>query len=490
MVLVNEAQLNHEPPKTKPSYESVRYFSEQLIVDGSSPITLNQLEEDIRAFAQENLPDHAFPPKFFLEDPLLIMPRNLVDGHVVVMETNPTGQGGIGAVYLGWDFTEQIPIMMKVALPMRRDYQEFLLGEANTVIKALEAPSPQPDLEEQYQKYRQEGGTLPQVKNPSPDELRNFLNGKRYVARIYRAFNFSCDGVPRNAMMMRYLPDDYHAGVLSLDSPWKRNFDSTKQRKRRLEENPFRIFRSLDKLLQANEFIPLARVKKILLTFAAGLDWLHARGIQHLDVKPSNAMVDEDNQTRFLDFGRANVAVGQRALEFFEKDAPNISTVAFAAPENFVSRVRSNQERQAQDLYAFGITAFELLFKAVPFCFYDLTTEKPNEHATEDNDPNAQPRFHYLGLNYESEVAYRWLFSLPQSEENQDKYAESLIPPEVGAAFAEIFASNPENRPPDATTFATKLVAAIERAEQYGLLTDENRQRVREFFIVSPTQEP
>ena len=73
----------------------------------------------------------------------------------------------------------------------------------------------------------------------------------------------------------------------------------------------------LDQQDRAGRRLPLPEVMRIGRAIANGLDYAHARGVIHRDVKPSNFMVAEDGRVVVMDFGLAmNVAQGTLGTVF------------------------------------------------------------------------------------------------------------------------------------------------------------------------------
>jgi serine/threonine protein kinase len=86
---------------------------------------------------------------------------------------------------------------------------------------------------------------------------------------------------------------------------------------------------------------------------------LHEREIIHRDIKASNVLLDRDGRVFVTDFG---LTCPQR----LGRDGPSFpsigGTVPYMAPEMFDGQVSARR-----DVYALGITTFELLTGRVPF---------------------------------------------------------------------------------------------------------------------------
>ncbi len=90
-----------------------------------------------------------------------------------------------------------------------------------------------------------------------------------------------------------------------------------------------------------------ARTVHIVREVASALDFAHAAGVLHLDVKPSNVLVDEETGRVLLcDFGIAAPVLGRR-----------VGTPGYVAPE----LVSGNQAGPRADVYSLGVVLYQCL---------------------------------------------------------------------------------------------------------------------------------
>jgi eukaryotic-like serine/threonine-protein kinase len=105
--------------------------------------------------------------------------------------------------------------------------------------------------------------------------------------------------------------------------------------------------------LPAEEAIPL--FKQAL----AGVGAAHRRGIVHRDIKPANIMVNKESLVKVMDFGIAKVlgATGMTRTNMY------MGTASYMAPEQVLNRPVDART----DIYALGVTLYEILSGQVPF---------------------------------------------------------------------------------------------------------------------------
>lgn len=116
--------------------------------------------------------------------------------------------------------------------------------------------------------------------------------------------------------------------------------------------------RSLRELLRAEGALPLERAFAILRQIADAVDYAHARGRVHRDLRPENVLVDADDRLKVVDFGIAGAA---EATGITPATAL-VGTVAYVAPEAL-----AGGGGRGADLYAVGVIAYELLTGRPPF---------------------------------------------------------------------------------------------------------------------------
>ncbi|HEY3506125.1 MAG TPA: protein kinase [Actinocatenispora sp.] len=105
---------------------------------------------------------------------------------------------------------------------------------------------------------------------------------------------------------------------------------------------------------------PVAAALDLLARVCAGLAAVHAAGVVHRDVKPENILLTRDGTVaKLADFGLARAVYA----DDLTRDAQLLGTPAYLAPE----LAAGGRPGPAADVYAVGVTAYELLAGHRPF---------------------------------------------------------------------------------------------------------------------------
>lgn len=110
----------------------------------------------------------------------------------------------------------------------------------------------------------------------------------------------------------------------------------------------------------------IEKICRIMYMILDALEYIHSKGVVHRDIKPSNIMVEQGSNVRLMDLGIARMNSGNSfSLLGF------IGTPQYSAPEQIL-REKSDTDDTSQicaatDIYALGITMYELITGVNPF---------------------------------------------------------------------------------------------------------------------------
>ncbi|ORZ27156.1 kinase-like domain-containing protein, partial [Lobosporangium transversale] len=104
---------------------------------------------------------------------------------------------------------------------------------------------------------------------------------------------------------------------------------------------------------------------QLIHDIASGLEFLHQRGIHHLNLHSANVLITLQGMAILTDVGRANnrAEVGMPPKPTVEQERVRSLAVVFLAPEILASNSYSSRS----DVYALGMVMFELLTGRVAF---------------------------------------------------------------------------------------------------------------------------
>ncbi len=237
------------------------------------------------------------------------------------------GQGGMGSVWLA---------------------EDTQLDDKTFAIKML--PSILVSNKRAYRQLKDEALVAMQLVHPNIVQIRAFEenDGNPFLVMDY------VDG----QTLDDYLAEHAHP----LGEAASRRFDSAS-----MGEAASRRFNGTTGILPVD-------ILRILRPIAAALDYAHAKGVVHRDVKPGNVMIAKDGTPYILDFG-----IAREIQETMTRVTGKLSsgTLLYMSPEQLMGE----KPTPAQDIYSFAAMAYECLKGEPPFV----------RGAIEDQIKNKQP---------------------------------------------------------------------------------------------------
>jgi tetratricopeptide (TPR) repeat protein len=129
---------------------------------------------------------------------------------------------------------------------------------------------------------------------------------------------------------------------------------------------------------RARKPLPPTRAAEIGRDIAWALDYAHQQNVIHRDVKPGNILLSETGQVKLMDFGISKVLKGDT-----EGQTQGRGTPQYMPPEQILGRGIDGRT----DLYALGISTFEMLTGRRPFGGDNIVDQQLN-------NPIPDPREH------------------------------------------------------------------------------------------------
>jgi len=169
-----------------------------------------------------------------------------------------------------------------------------------------------------------------------------------------------------------------------------------------------------DHLKQRSALPSLGETAKLVSQLAEALDYAHAQGVIHRDIKPNNVMFDNQGTAFIVDFGVAHLVQATTALT---GTGTTLGTPLYMPPEQW----RNEQLGPAADQYALAVMTYQLVTGRLPF-MADTPFALMHLHLNEMPTP-------------------------PQ-------VARADVPEAVALVLQRAMAKNPEDRFPNVTAFA------------------------------------
>jgi serine/threonine protein kinase len=213
---------------------------------------------------------------------------------------------------------------------------------------------------------------------------------------------------------------------------------------------------SLRDRLDREGILPLAEAGRIVVEIASALEAAHEMGLVHRDVKPENILLDQKGTAMLTDFGIAREAMFLRrpgVVQTLAATGLPVGTPEYMAPE----QLRNGPVDQRADIYGLGAVLYELLTGVVP---------------------------HQAETPYEVAALVLTAPLTPPSTYNP------TIGHTLEATIIRALARVPEDRFPDARSFAEALAAAIAEPDTVSVPTVGAWPRKTRRFEVMPTVGP
>ncbi len=124
---------------------------------------------------------------------------------------------------------------------------------------------------------------------------------------------------------------------------------------------------NLKEVLSQGKALTFEQIGDVIAQVAEALDFAHAKGIVHRDVKPANVILLDGTRAKITDFGIAKIASGAANLT---TTGQFLGTPNYMAPE----QIKGAPVDGRTDIFALGICLYECLTRRKPFGGDSLTS--------------------------------------------------------------------------------------------------------------------
>jgi serine/threonine-protein kinase len=150
---------------------------------------------------------------------------------------------------------------------------------------------------------------------------------------------------------------------------------------------------SLAALLAGERRYPRAMVVGWMTQLLKALDYAHARGVVHRDIKPDNLLIGQGGQLKITDFGIARISAST-----LTQVGAMVGTPCYMSPEQFRGEVADGRA----DVFSCGVLLYQMLTGVRPF---DGNSFELMHKITQETAPKPSARLPQLGSNYDDLLA-------------------------------------------------------------------------------------
>lgn len=133
---------------------------------------------------------------------------------------------------------------------------------------------------------------------------------------------------------------------------------------------------TIEQILKKEGRLSIIHSLEIIYQVLDGIDYAHTQGFIHRDLKPSNIIIDLNGDAKIMDFG---ISKSIDEIESITQHQSRPGTLMYMSPE----QLSGNDVTVKSDLYALGITLFEMITGYYPFdsrTFYEIVDSHVNKN--------------------------------------------------------------------------------------------------------------
>jgi tetratricopeptide (TPR) repeat protein/predicted Ser/Thr protein kinase len=187
---------------------------------------------------------------------------------------------------------------------------------------------------------------------------------EREVAIKTIRFDTLIDGTEKDEMMTRFIREAKAAGRLSHPNIIT-IYDVCREKDVTYIVMQFVEGQSLQGLIDSGKTFSPQEIIELIKPLCGCLDYAHANGIVHRDIKPGNILIDKSSKPFLADFGVARIETST-----LTQSGTTVGTLSYMSPE----QVKGQTVDSRSDIFALGVILYELLAGKKPFAGDNLST--------------------------------------------------------------------------------------------------------------------